>query len=597
MNGTFSRRVRALLARLATGRVQESQHAPAKAAPSAFPTPALADEAARDAERRAFPTTPSLQMSAGPARGAVERRLLAHLFTHVPDPVATVDADGRIVSLNPAAERFFGHITSRVAGQPVTRLAPISLTPPSSQQPPTPPTSTCAGWRLGESNPLDARRADGRDLPVAVSITPTTADGQPLLILMFQDMTPFAELQSRERETRERLEQALSDVQHTQEVMLRQERLKALGQLASGIAHDFNNALSMIVGFTELLLSDEAIAADPTRRRTQLQSIHAAAQDATAVVARLREFSRPSTATLDLPPVHINDIVAQAISLSQPRWRAQAQASGRTIRVTSELGTVPTIGGRASELREALANLIINAVDAMPEGGTLTLRTRVDEDMVAVEVADTGTGMTTDIRERIFDPFYTTKGDRGTGLGLPMVQGIVQQHRGEIIVASEPGQGTIFTMRFHPLAASLEIAAAPPPPERPRARGLRVLLAEDEPSLRQILTSYLRVDGHAIQAVANGEEALKQYRPGAFDLVITDRAMPEMGGDQLAATLEQQGQSPPVIMLTGLGDLMNEVGERPTGVDLVIGKPVTLAELRAAVVLVMGDRRSGATPA
>ena len=206
--------------------------------------------------------------------------------------------------------------------------------------------------------------------------------------------------------------------------------------------------------------------------------------------------------------------------------------------------------------------------------------------MVIVEVADTGTGMPPEVRDRIFDPFYTTKGDRGTGLGLAMVQGIVEQHHGEISVDSEVGKGTTFTMRFRALVEQAPTSAATTQTAKPRVRGLRVLLTEDEPSLRQILTSYLKVDGHAIEAASNGQEALAKYQPDAFDLVITDRAMPEMGGDQLAAELERRGSTTPLIMLTGLGDLMNEVGERPPGVDLVVAKPVTLAELRAAVVLV-----------
>jgi CheY-like chemotaxis protein len=206
-----------------------------------------------------------------------------------------------------------------------------------------------------------------------------------------------------------------------------------------------------------------------------------------------------------------------------------------------------------------------------------------------VEVSDTGTGMPPDVRDQIFDPFYTTKGDRGTGLGLAMVHGIVEQHDGEISVQSEVGVGTTFTMRFRPLPEQVEPSVVTARPAPPRVRGLRVLLTEDEPSLRQILTSYLRVDGHAIEAAGNGHEALAKFRPDAFDLVITDRAMPEMGGDQLAAELERRGSTTPVIMLTGLGDLMNEVGERPEGVDLVVAKPVTLAELRAAVVTVTSD--------
>jgi signal transduction histidine kinase/CheY-like chemotaxis protein len=430
-------------------------------------------------------------------------------------------------------------------------------------------------------------------IPIEATVTPVTVRGERLYTAVIRDVSARVQMDGELREVNRRLEQALADVQHIQEVMIRQERLKALGQLASGIAHDFNNALSMIIGFTELLLSDVDAIDNPDKRRAHLHLIHSAAQDAAGVVGRLRELSRPRVPSAALPPVQINDLVAQAISLSQPRWRDQAQASGQTIRVSAELGQVPKIGGRAAELREALANLIINAVDAMPEGGTLTLRTRLDEAMVVVEVSDTGTGMPREVRDRIFDPFYTTKGDRGTGLGLAMVQGIVEQHHGEINVASTVGIGTTFMMRFAALPDKADAEPAPARPAPRRARGLRVLLTEDEPSLRQILSSYLKVDGHAIEAAGNGQEALAKFEPGAFDLVITDRAMPEMGGDALAAELQRRGSTTPVIMLTGLGDLMNEVGERPDGVDLVVAKPVTLAELRAAVVMAtMGERAS-----
>jgi CheY-like chemotaxis protein len=197
--------------------------------------------------------------------------------------------------------------------------------------------------------------------------------------------------------------------------------------------------------------------------------------------------------------------------------------------------------------------------------------------------------MPPEVRDQIFDPFFTTKGDQGTGLGLAMVHGIVEQHHGEIAVASEPGRGTTFTMRFKALADQSERTPASASSAPFRVRGLRVLLTEDEPSLRQILSSYLKVDGHIVEAAGNGHEALARYRPDAFDLVVTDRAMPEMGGDQLAAELERRGSQTPVIMLTGLGDLMNDVGELPPGVRLVVAKPITLAELRAAVALVTAE--------
>jgi CheY-like chemotaxis protein/anti-sigma regulatory factor (Ser/Thr protein kinase) len=252
--------------------------------------------------------------------------------------------------------------------------------------------------------------------------------------------------------------------------------------------------------------------------------------------------------------------------------------------VQTELEPIPTIDGVAIDLREALANLIINAVDAMPSGGTLTIRTRQANGHVVVEVNDTGIGMPPEIRDRVFEPFFTTKGEAGSGLGLALVHGIVERHGGEIHVASTDGQGTTFTIRL-PVGVGVEIPSTDAADSTPQ-RSLRVLLAEDEPSLRRILASYLQIDGHQGSVTVDGRQALDAFRADAFDLVITDRAMPELNGDQLAAAIKQQAPTIPIIMLTGLGDLMHELDERPAGVDLVISKPVTLAGFREAIVQV-----------
>jgi PAS domain S-box-containing protein len=305
------------------------------------------------------------------ARREIESAL-ARIFTSAADAILTIDQNQRILMFNHAAEQLFDCPASQALGQSVRRFIPEQLLEPDPEHDRRPEETGVAGWRLGEVTPLTAIRGDGERVPIDATVTPVIVRGEQVYTAVVRDVTPRMKMEDQLREVNRRLEQALSDVQHTQEVMLRQERLKALGQLASGIAHDFNNALSMIIGFTELLLSDAEEMEDISKRRAHLHLIHSAAQDAAGVVGRLREFSRPTKSSSELPPVQINDLVAQAISLSQPRWRDQAQASGQTIRVTAELGQVPQIGGRAAELREALANLIINAVDAMPTGGTLT---------------------------------------------------------------------------------------------------------------------------------------------------------------------------------------------------------------------------------
>jgi signal transduction histidine kinase len=388
------------------------------------------------------------------------------------------------------------------------------------------------------------------------------------------------------QEANAQLEHALDDVGKAQDVLRRQERLRALGELASGIAHDFNNALGMIVGFAELLLADPAALQDQDEARGKIRLIHSAAIGAGAVVSRLRELYRPRDEGVPFQPVQLNDVIAQAISLTQPRWRDQAQAAGHEIRVETELRTLPTVDGNHAELREALTNLILNAADAMSGGGTLTLRSRIEGGQVVMEVADTGVGMPAEVSARIFEPFYTTKGERGTGLGLALVQGTVERHQGQVAVASVEGRGTTFTICL-PIGQTTAAAQTAPALLVTPPRRLRVILAEDEPSLRRILASYLQIDGHHSTVVEDGRAALAAFKPGEVDLVITDRAMPDVNGDQVAGEVKRQAPGTPVIMLTGLGDLMHDLQQQPEGVDLVIGKPVTLAAFRAAIARVV----------
>jgi signal transduction histidine kinase len=391
-------------------------------------------------------------------------------------------------------------------------------------------------------------------------------------------------VQEQLQEANLQLEHALDEVGKAQDVLRRQERLRALGELASGIAHDFNNALGMIVGFAELLLADAHALDDTEDARGKIRLIHSAALGAGAVVSRLRELYRPRDEHVPIQPVQVNDVIAQAISLTQPRWRDQAQAAGRQIRVETELQPLPTVDGIHAELRDALANLILNATDAMPSGGTLTIRSRRQGERVAVEVSDTGVGMPPEVSARIFEPFFTTKGDGGTGLGLALVRGAVERHLGQIDVESAEGRGTTFTIHL-PVGVT-SVKPAPPLIVAPR-QSLRVILAEDEPSLRRILASYLQIDGHEAIVVADGREALSAFAPGAVDLVITDRAMPEVNGDHVASEVKRLAPGTPVIMLTGLGDLMHDMAEQPEGVDMVIGKPVTLADFRDAIARVI----------
>jgi signal transduction histidine kinase len=375
------------------------------------------------------------------------------------------------------------------------------------------------------------------------------------------------------------VEAALAQLHQAQQNLVQQERLRALGQMASGIAHDINNALAPVLGYSELLLKD----VDPERRDEidKLKIINTAAKDAAGVVRRLVEFHRRRPEGSSFPPVHLHDLVASVISLSRPRWESEARARGVTITVETDLRPVPTVPADESELREALINIVFNAVEAMPQGGTITFATRTEGDLAVLAVSDTGVGMTEEVRLRCFEPFFSTRGARGTGLGLSSVFGTVQRLNGTISVESEPGKGTTFTILLPAGAVLIEDEAAPG--HLPAVVSRRIFLVEDEPLVRELMVEFLRADGHRVDTAENGLQGLAMFSPGAYDLVLTDRAMPLMGGDQMAAEIRRMDPTLPIILLSGFGDIMKAAGDMPEGVTLVIGKPVTMNTLRAAI--------------
>ena len=382
-------------------------------------------------------------------------------------------------------------------------------------------------------------------------------------------------------ESNRQLSAALGQLQATQQEIIQRERMHALGRMANGIAHDFNNALAPILGFSELLLLKPETLADPKKVRNYVEMIHSAAKDSAKVVSRLREFYRYRDESEVFTPVVINDVVLQAISLTQPRWKDQALAAGVNIDIRTEMGDVPTVPGNEAELRELLVDLIFNAIDAIPKRGTITIRTEVQGRWIVLTVADEGIGMSDEIKARCLEPFFSTKEDQGTGLGLGAVYGIARRHGGEIDIQSEQGRGTTVAVSL-PLEQSAK-APAPAKPAPAASPSLRILVVEDEPLVREVLGVYLAEDNHQVVTAENGREGLEKFRAGEFDLVMTDRSMPEMNGDALAAEVKKLRPAQPLLLLTGFGDIMSGAGERPAGVDLVVSKPFTLTTLRSAI--------------
>jgi signal transduction histidine kinase len=244
------------------------------------------------------------------------------------------------------------------------------------------------------------------------------------------------------------LTNALAELKQTQNQIVQQERLRAFGEMAGGVVHDFNNALISIIGYSDLLMDDPDILADRRMTLSYLKTMNTAGRDAAQVVSRLRDFYRSRESEDIFAPVDLNEVIEQSVSLTQPKWKTQALTSGHKIEMELDLEKVPPVSGNPAELREALTNLIFNAVDAMPAGGTVTLRSRPKDDAVLFEISDTGTGMSEDVRTRCLEPFFSTKGEKGTGLGLSMVFGIIKRHNGTLDIESAVDRGSTFRIRL-----------------------------------------------------------------------------------------------------------------------------------------------------
>jgi signal transduction histidine kinase/CheY-like chemotaxis protein len=414
-----------------------------------------------------------------------------------------------------------------------------------------------------------------------------------------KQLSEHVALASHQSEVYSALQQAYDDLRQTQQTVMQQERLRALGQMASGIAHDINNAISPVALYTEMLLEQEAGLSKRTRE--YLETTQRAIGDVAHTVARMREFYRQQEPELVLSPVDLSVLVQQVIDLTRARWYDIPQQRGIVIELRSELGqNLPPVAGIESEIREALINLVFNAVDALPEGGKLTIRTKTSESpaptqQVNVEVSDSGMGMDEETRRRCLEPFFTTKGERGTGLGLAMVYGVARRHKADIDVESAIGEGTTVRLRFQvavpsPADARLEAPEAMPP-------RLRILSVDDDPLLIKSLRDALEADGHAVVTANGGQEGIDAFRAAEerdehFAVVITDLGMPYVDGRKVASAIKTDSPSTPVILLTGWGQRLVAEGDVPPHVDRVLNKPPKLKELRAALAELAGASMS-----
>jgi two-component system, cell cycle sensor histidine kinase and response regulator CckA len=362
-------------------------------------------------------------------------------------------------------------------------------------------------------------------------------------------------------------------------------RMEMVGQMAMGVAHDFNNLLTTILGHIELLQQELL-----KEQAGSLQSIERAALDGAALVRKIQRYIRhEKQERFDL--LDLSAIVEEAAALTRPYWHNEPRRLGISIEMITEIEAVPPIFGSEPEMREVLVNLILNAVQAMPDGGAITLRVFGDERTVYGEVEDSGIGMPENVRSRIFEPLFTTKGESGTGMGLTVSFGIVEEHDGQISVRSQPGRGTCFSLRFPTAKKERRTLPAAADGEAASIRAderMQILVVDDEPMVRAITARLLRLRAYDVVEAPGGLEALQATREQKFDLVLTDLGMPEMSGRELAFQLRKTQPDMPIVLLTGHTD----AEDHSENIDLVVRKPFKVDDLDRRIRELLASKRA-----
>jgi len=368
----------------------------------------------------------------------------------------------------------------------------------------------------------------------------------------------------------------ITEKKKMEEQLLQNEKLRALGEMASGVAHDFNNALAAILGNTQLLLytvKDEEI-------RESLQIIEKVARDSAQTVRRLQDFTRRRVHQ-ELFKIDVNSIVKDAIEITKPKWKDEVQGRGIHIEMATNFEEISPVLGNAPEMREVIANMIFNAIEAMPEGGKIEIQTFERKEKVFIRISDTGIGMSEEVMKKIFEPFFTTKPFSNTGLGLSMSYGIIKRFGGEIEVESKVGKGTTFTMLL-PIGLEGKEEWVPPSFIR-KGREARILVIDDEETVRGALSRILSQINHRVTVAEDGEEGIRLFKEEDFDMVLTDLGMPGMSGWEVCRAIKKMSPHTPVGMITGWGVEIDQAKIEESGIDFVIPKPFQLNQILKVV--------------
>jgi signal transduction histidine kinase/ActR/RegA family two-component response regulator len=405
----------------------------------------------------------------------------------------------------------------------------------------------------------------------------------PAQIEILEAVAPHVSAALRNARLFEQVERSFQELSNAQGHLVQAEQLRVLGEMASGVAHNFNNVLGAILGRAQMV---RARTGDPLIAR-ELGVIEQAAMDGAATVRRLQEFTRLRT-DHEFVPVDVSQVARDALALTRTWWKDRAEERGVSYGILTDFAEGVWVEGQDHELREVAVNILLNAIEAMANGGSLYLASRVSEGQAVLEVTDSGVGMSDEVQKRLFHPFYSTKGPGGTGLGLSIAYGIMQRHHGKIDVTSRRGAGTTVRITL-PASTRGPDAAMPTPAIEPAAVDASILLVEDEPAVLSLLTDLLEGATYKVVIARTGREAVEKLIEGSFDVVITDLGMPEMSGWELARHCRDLYPELPVILCTGWGVELDEGLVEETGVRAVIAKPFSVIEVLGTVARILEE--------
>jgi PAS domain S-box-containing protein len=470
----------------------------------------------------------------------------------MPQGICILDTEGTIVRINRSIEKMQGEKLPDITGR-----SPAVLFQDSAS----------FGKLLAMASESDAGRVEKTDVNLMnssgetyladINLVRLEDEGRPAgYLLVIEDITKKKAFSSK---------------------IIQSEKLAALGTMAGGVSHDFNNLLMAVLGHVQLILPQ--IEDEEVRRR--LQNIEKAVYDGSNTVRRLQRFTeRERDPKAAASPVDVEEAVKDVIELTRPRWKSHMEMSGHTIDIRLDLALNCFAMINASDLKEVLTNLLLNAIDAMPQGGVVTFRSYCQGEEVFLDVSDTGIGMSKDVAERIFDPFFTTKGIGNSGLGLSVSWSLIARYGGDIEVKSKSGKGTTFTIK---LARAEEAKAQAVPKTCEGSSSYSILLVEDEPEILNLLRDMLRLKGHHVVAMSDGEKALELIDSSNFDLVLTDLGMPVVSGWEVAKRAKAKNPKTPVVMITGWGAKYEDIDLASRGVDLMLAKPLSCDSLLSSI--------------